>query len=178
VLVKHAGLTRGQELFINGATGAVGHAAIAIVREIGAEMTGRVGPQSIAQSQSLRLSLALDYTKPLSPALDGSFDVVFDANESLAVQKGRDHKGKRRKPSACSRSRGGRQACNACRSNRLLGSGLSAAGVVGARQTPQRKSRHRVSQWAMNRIPPDTELELRRSELESDNSRIAAAGSL
>jgi len=88
VLVKHAGLKLGQKLFINGATGAVGHAAIAIAREIGAEVTGRVGPQSIAQAQSLGLSLALDYTKPLPATLDGTFDVVFDANGSLSPKEG------------------------------------------------------------------------------------------
>jgi len=88
VLIKHAGLKRGQKLFINGATGAVGHAAMAIAREIGAEVTGRVGPQSVAQAQSLGLSLALDYTKPLPPTLDRSFDVVFDANGSLSIQEG------------------------------------------------------------------------------------------
>lgn len=88
VLVKKAGLARGQKLFINGATGAVGHAAIAIAREIGAEVTGRVGPQSVAQAQSLGLSLALDYTKPLPTTLDGVFDVVFDANGSLSPGEG------------------------------------------------------------------------------------------
>lgn len=88
VLVKSARLERGQRLFINGATGAVGQAAIAIARGIGAEVVGRVGPQSVTQALSLGLSLALDYTKPLPPALDGSFDVVFDANGSLSVREG------------------------------------------------------------------------------------------
>lgn len=88
ILVKYAGLVRGQKLFINGATGAVGHAAIAIARGIGAEVTGRVGPQSIAQAQSLGLSHALDYTKPLPTTLDGAFDVVFDANGSLSIGDG------------------------------------------------------------------------------------------
>ena len=88
VLVKQGGLKRGQKLFINGATGAVGHAAIAIAREIGAEVTGRVGPQSVSLAHSLGLSVALDYTKPLPTALDGVFDVVFDANGSLSIQEG------------------------------------------------------------------------------------------
>ena len=88
VPVKPAGFKRGQKLFIDDATGAIGHAAIAIAREIGAEVTGRVGPQFIDQAQSLGLSLALDYTKPLSAMLDGSLDVVFDARGSLSIQEG------------------------------------------------------------------------------------------
>jgi len=88
VLVKYAGLERGQKLFINGATGAVGHAAIAIARELGVEVTGRVGPQSIAQAQSLGLSAVLDYTKPLPTTLEEKFDVVFDANGSLSIREG------------------------------------------------------------------------------------------
>jgi NADPH:quinone reductase-like Zn-dependent oxidoreductase len=87
-LVKNARLMRGQKLFINGAMGAVGQAAIAIAHEIGAEVTGRVGPASIAQAQSLGLSSVLDYTKPLSSTLDGIFDVVFDAHGSLSPKEG------------------------------------------------------------------------------------------
>jgi len=57
---------------------------------MGAEVTGRLGPQSIAQANSLSLSLALDYTKPLPPTLDGVFvfDVVFYANGSLSIREG------------------------------------------------------------------------------------------
>lgn len=88
VLIKIARLERGQKLFINGATGAVGQAAIAIARERGAEVTGRVGPKSIDQAESLGLSLALDYTKPLPTTLNGIFDVVLDANGSLSQREG------------------------------------------------------------------------------------------
>ena len=84
VLVKSARLQRAQKLFINGATGAVGLAAIEIARALGADVVGRVGPQSVARAQSL----VLDYTKPLPPSLNGSFDVVFDANGSLTVKEG------------------------------------------------------------------------------------------
>lgn len=87
-LVKTARLQRGQRLFINGAAGAVGHAAIAIARNLGAEIVGRVGPQAVAQAQSLGLDLAMDYTKPVPESLNGTFDVVFDANGSLSVKDG------------------------------------------------------------------------------------------
>jgi len=87
-LVMKAGLQRGQNLFINGATDAVGNAAIAIARDIGAKVTGRVGPRLVTQARALGLSLALDETKPLPEALDGTFDVVFDVNGSLSSREG------------------------------------------------------------------------------------------
>jgi len=86
-LVLNGHLARGQKVFLNGAMGAVGQAAIAIAREIGAEAVGRVGPKSIAQAQSLGLAKVLDYTKPLPGELNGTFDVVFDCNGSLTPQE-------------------------------------------------------------------------------------------
>jgi NADPH:quinone reductase-like Zn-dependent oxidoreductase len=86
-LVKEAHLARGQKVFLNGAMGAVGQAAIAIAREIGAEVVGRVGPKSIAQAQAFGLAKVLDYTKPLPGELNGAFDVVFDCNGSLTPQE-------------------------------------------------------------------------------------------
>ena len=89
-LVQKGKLARGQKVFINGAMGAVGQAAIAIAREIGAEVVGRVGPKSLTQAQSLGLANALDYTKPLPENLNGTFDVVFDCHGSLTpAEEGR-----------------------------------------------------------------------------------------
>jgi len=89
-LVQKAHLARGQKVFINGAMGAVGQAAIAIAREIGAEVVGRVGPKSMMQAQSMGLAHTLDYTKPLPDGLNGIFDVVFDCNGSLTpAEEGR-----------------------------------------------------------------------------------------
>jgi NADPH:quinone reductase-like Zn-dependent oxidoreductase len=89
-LVQKAHLARGQKVFINGAMGAVGQAAIAIAREIGAEVVGRVGPKSMMQAQSMGLANTLDYTKPLPDGLNGIFDVVFDCNGSLTpAEEGR-----------------------------------------------------------------------------------------
>lgn len=88
VLVKAAGLKRGQRVFLNGASGAVGQAAIAIARDIGAEVVGRVGTRSIPFANALGLSFVLDYANPLPLSLDRSFDVVFDAHGSLLPQEG------------------------------------------------------------------------------------------
>jgi NADPH:quinone reductase-like Zn-dependent oxidoreductase len=86
-LVLNAHLARGQKVFINGAMGAVGQAAIAIARDIGAEVVGRVGPKSIAQAESIGLATALDYNQPLPGHLNGAFDVVFDCNGSLTPRE-------------------------------------------------------------------------------------------
>jgi NADPH:quinone reductase-like Zn-dependent oxidoreductase len=86
-LVKAAKLERGERLFINGAMGAVGRAAIAISQLIGADATGRVGTGSLAQGRALGLAATLDYAKPLPASLDGSFDVVFDCNGSLSIRQ-------------------------------------------------------------------------------------------
>ena len=87
-LVKSARLERGQKVFINGASGAVGQAAVAIAHDLGAQVVGRGGPQSQQQMQAMGLHLVLDYTQTLSPSLDGSFDVVFDAHGGLSVGEG------------------------------------------------------------------------------------------
>jgi NADPH:quinone reductase-like Zn-dependent oxidoreductase len=81
-------LKRGDNLFINGASGAVGHAAVAIAGDIGAEIVGRMGPQSIGRRQLPGMRLTLDYTKPIPPTLNGSFDIVFDVNGSLSIKEG------------------------------------------------------------------------------------------
>ncbi len=87
-LMKSARLQPGQKVFINGAAGAVGQAAIAISRAVGAEVVGRVAPKFVSQAKAMGLSLALDYTQPLPSTLHGTFDVVFDAHGSLSVRDG------------------------------------------------------------------------------------------
>jgi NADPH:quinone reductase-like Zn-dependent oxidoreductase len=86
-LVQKSGLKRGQRVFINGALGAVGQAAISIAHEMGAEVVGRVGPKSLTQAEALGLSLVLDYTKPLPDSINGSFDIVFDCHGSLSPEE-------------------------------------------------------------------------------------------
>lgn len=88
VLVSKAGMKRGQKLFINGASGAVGQAAIAIARDLSVEVVGRVGSKSVMQAKSLGLSDALDYGAPIPHSFDKSFDLVFDVNGSLSATDG------------------------------------------------------------------------------------------
>ena len=87
-LVEKAKLQPGQRIFINGALGSVGRAAIAIAKDIGASVSGRVGAGSLEEARSMGLSPALDYGKPVPPDAARSFDVVFDCNGSLSPQEG------------------------------------------------------------------------------------------
>ena len=86
-LVQYGRLAPGERVFINGAMGAVGQAAVTIARGLGALVVGRVGPRSINDARSLGLASVLDYTKPLPDSLYGGFDIVLDCNGSLSVRE-------------------------------------------------------------------------------------------
>lgn len=88
-LVQKAKLKPGHRLFLNGATGGVGLAALDIARHIGAQTAGSAGPRSIARARELGINPAFDYTRPLPASLDATFDVVFDCHGSLSPKDAR-----------------------------------------------------------------------------------------
>ena len=88
VLVKEARLRRGQRVFVNGAMGSVGQAAVTLARSIGADVVGRVGRGSTEQASSLGMSSVLDYREELPLSLQASFDVVFDCSGHLTAAEG------------------------------------------------------------------------------------------
>ncbi len=85
-LTRTTQLRRGQRLFINGALGAVGQAAIGIARHIGASIGGRVAPDSRQEAAKLGLDPILDYSDRIPDNLAHTFDVVFDCHGSLSFQ--------------------------------------------------------------------------------------------
>ena len=87
-LVNKANVQPGQTVFINGALGGVGRAAIAIAKSRGARIAGRVGAHSLAEAHAAGLSPLLDYANPIPAELKGTFDVVFDCNGSLTPEEG------------------------------------------------------------------------------------------
>lgn len=87
-LMKAGNLKRGQRLFVNGASGAVGQAAVTLARAEGVEVSGRVGSRSLAWAKSAGLLHVLDYATPLPSSLSGYFDVIFDAHGSLSARDG------------------------------------------------------------------------------------------
>jgi NADPH:quinone reductase-like Zn-dependent oxidoreductase len=80
---RKAKLQRGSQVFINGASGAVGLAFIGLFRPIGVEITGRVGPREVDHPEKIGLLQALDYTQPIPASLNHSFDLVFDPGGTL-----------------------------------------------------------------------------------------------
>lgn len=89
-LVRSGQLSPGCRVFVNGAMGGVGLAAIGIARAFDCEVVGRVGPAAVALGASVGLSRTLDYMKDVPRELGGRFDVVFDTQGSLTPEQ-QDH---------------------------------------------------------------------------------------
>lgn len=86
-LIDAGKLKAGQAVFINGAAGGVGQAAIWIAKAFGAVVTVRVGPSWLADTAKLGLARVLDYNQPIPADLKGAFDVVFDCHGSLTARE-------------------------------------------------------------------------------------------
>jgi NADPH:quinone reductase-like Zn-dependent oxidoreductase len=77
--IRAAKITRGQKVLVNGATGAIGSAAVQLINYFGAEVTAVCDTKNIALVKSLGAHLVIDYTQQDFTKLDTTFDVVFDA---------------------------------------------------------------------------------------------------
>jgi NADPH:quinone reductase-like Zn-dependent oxidoreductase len=88
-LVDAGRLKAGSSVLINGAAGGVGHAAIAVAKAFGANVSVRVGPRSLPAMAGLGFEHVLDYTKPLPSDLQHVFDIVLDCHGSLTAREER-----------------------------------------------------------------------------------------
>ena len=77
--IRAAKIKVGQQVLINGATGAIGSAAVQIVKHLGAEVTAVCAGKNVELVKSLGADVVIDYTKEDFTQLSKSFDVVFDA---------------------------------------------------------------------------------------------------
>jgi NADPH:quinone reductase-like Zn-dependent oxidoreductase len=77
--IRAAKIQSGQKILINGATGAIGSAAVQIVRYLGAEVTAVCNTKNIDLVKSLGAHVVIDYTKEDFTKINQTFDVVFDA---------------------------------------------------------------------------------------------------
>jgi len=71
-------LQKGESVLVNGASGAVGTAAVQIARHLGATVTGVCGPTNLELVKSIGASRVVDYTKEDFTKLGESWDVIMD----------------------------------------------------------------------------------------------------
>jgi NADPH:quinone reductase-like Zn-dependent oxidoreductase len=78
-LLRAAGIARGKEVLIYGATGAIGTAAVQLARNSGAAVTAVCDTKNLELVRSLGADRVIDYTREDFTAVGDEFDIVLDA---------------------------------------------------------------------------------------------------
>lgn len=80
-------LKRGQKVLVNGATGAIGSAAVQLLKYFGAEVTAVCGTKNIELVRSLGAGRVIDYKKEDFTKEDKKYDYVFDTVGKSSFRK-------------------------------------------------------------------------------------------
>ncbi|KFF60337.1 NADPH:quinone oxidoreductase [Cryobacterium sp. MLB-32] len=76
--IRAAGIEAGHDVLVNGATGAIGSAAVQLLRHAGARVTAVCATANVELVRSLGADRVIDYTKEDFTRTSDLFDVVFD----------------------------------------------------------------------------------------------------
>jgi NADPH:quinone reductase-like Zn-dependent oxidoreductase len=78
-LIRKAKVRSGQDVLVNGATGAIGSAAVQLLKHLGATVTATCGPEHLELVKGLGADRVIDYTAQDFTGDAQRFDVVLDA---------------------------------------------------------------------------------------------------
>lgn len=78
-LIRAAKIQRGQDVLVNGATGAIGSAAVQLLKSLGANVTAVCDTKNLTLVSGLGADRVVDYTAEDFTRDDQTYDVVLDA---------------------------------------------------------------------------------------------------
>jgi NADPH:quinone reductase-like Zn-dependent oxidoreductase len=78
-LIRRAKIRRGQEVLVNGATGAIGSAAVQLLKSMGAQVTAVCDTKNVELVKGLGADRVIDYTADDFTKDTQTYDVVLDA---------------------------------------------------------------------------------------------------
>lgn len=77
--IRRAKVRRGQDVLVYGATGAIGSAAVQLLKSVGASVTAVCGTEHVATVRGLGADRVIDYMTEDFTRDDQAYDLVFDA---------------------------------------------------------------------------------------------------
>jgi NADPH:quinone reductase-like Zn-dependent oxidoreductase len=78
-LIRKAKIQRGQDVLVNGATGAIGSAAVQLLKRLGADVTAVCDTENVELVRGLGADRVIDYTAEDFTQDEQTYDVVLDA---------------------------------------------------------------------------------------------------